>query len=311
MTCWKNDIYPYLTPSIRSAVSSSDAENISEIRLRSGRPVTLTVCGQTLPTGCPHIVSDKEINEVFRAICEYSVHSYADKAAEGYVTLRGGHRVGVAGSISGSCVRYVSGLNFRIARELIGCADRLLSDSLIVDCISKRRSFLIAGAPLSGKTTLLRDVCRQLSKKFRVSVADERGELAAMYKGVPQLDIGVNTDVFDGGSRSMAVSKAVRVMSPQFIAADEIGSSDDIAAVEYALNSGAAVIATAHGGSIEEIFSRRTISPLLKAGGFSVVAFVEGQGCLKSVKRTESHDKAYWDDNACDDLLSCGDTFFL
>lgn len=312
MTDWKNDVYPYLIPSIRRAVSSADNHGcISEIRLRSSRPLALTVSGKTvIPPNSP-VISDKEINDIFKAICEYSVHIYADKVAKGYVTLPGGHRVGISGSIYGSCVRYINGLNFRIAREIIGCADPLLSDSIIKACISQRKSFLIAGAPLSGKTTVLRDVCRQLSEFFRLSVIDGRGELAAMYKGIPQLDIGINSDVFDGGNRADAVKTAVRVMSPQFIAADEIGSSGDVSAVEYALNSGAAVIATAHGGSMEEIFSRRTINPLLHCGGFSAVAFLDGQGTLKSVKRTESHDKAAGNDADSNNLVAYGNTSLL
>lgn len=237
-------------------------EDIQEIRLRVNRPVSATVMGAvryitdngqlTYNPESSVIVNEQTLRRSFEAVCQYSVHSFQSDISEGFITLRGGHRVGICGTVimrSGIAenVKNISSLNFRIARETIGCADelcrRVFSDGLC--------SILIAGAPASGKTTMLRDTARILGERYRTAVIDERGELAAVMNGVPQNNVGINTDVFDGYDKPRGIMTAIRVMSPQIIICDEIGSSADFAAIRAAASSGVCIAASVHGANMD------------------------------------------------------------
>ena len=244
-----------------------------EIRLRSNKPLALKIGQETQMMD--YIVSQQEILQAFEKVCENSVYSYRRQICDGYITIRGGNRVGIVGSAvidNGQIINinYISSLNFRIARQEIGCSNRIIED--IIDM--KNNSIyntLIVSPPGCGKTTLLRDIVRNISnginvigfKGKTVGVVDERGEIAAMYKGIPQNDIGVRTDVVDNMPKPEAMRMLVRSMAPDVIACDEIGSLDDVKAIDYAMCSGVKGIFTAHGKDVEEISKNSELSKLL------------------------------------------------
>jgi stage III sporulation protein AA len=218
------------------------------------------------------------MEESFRNLCSYSVYSHENEIRNGYITLSGGHRAGICGtavlqSDSVSSVRGISSINLRISREIRGAADELL------DRIWDRLAggLLLAGAPSSGKTTILRDLARQLSSGVRgnlkkVAVIDERGEIAGTYCGVPQNDLGCCCDVLDGYPKAEGILLAVRTLSPDIILCDEIGSEREVGAVEQGLNTGVILIASIHAGSIEELVRRKQAIKLLRTGAFATVA---------------------------------------
>ena len=244
-----------------------------EIRLRSNKPLALKIGQETQMLD--YIVNQQEILQAFEKVCENSVYSYRRQICDGYITIRGGNRVGIVGSAvidNGQIINinYISSLNFRIARQEIGCSNRIIED--IIDM--KNNSIyntLIVSPPGCGKTTLLRDIVRNISnginvigfKGKTVGVVDERGEIAAMYKGIPQNDIGVRTDVVDNMPKPEAMRMLVRSMAPDVIACDEIGSLDDVKAIDYAMCSGVKGIFTAHGKDVEEISKNSELSKLL------------------------------------------------
>lgn len=238
--------------------------DIQEIRLRVNRPAAATVMGAvryitesgqlTYNPDSSVTVSEQDLRRSFEAVCQYSVHSFQNDILSGFVTLRGGHRVGICGTsiMRGGAVenvKNISSMNFRIAREISGCAEELCRR--VFD--SGLCSVLIAGAPASGKTTMLRDTARILGGRYRTAVIDERGELAAVMNGVPQNNVGINTDVFDGYDKPGGINTAIRVMSPQIIICDEIGSAADLTAIRAAASSGVCAIASVHGSNMDEL----------------------------------------------------------
>lgn len=249
---------------------------IAEIRIRAGRPsVCVNIFGEMRI--CSEPFSAAEIADCFAELCRYSVHSFQEEIAQGFVTLDGGHRVGICGTAvtNGGRIEMfkdISGLNIRIAHEVKGCADelyrRFFSGGL--------RSVLIAGKPLCGKTTVLRDLARQLGERHRVTLIDSRNELSASVHGTPALDIGLNTDVLCGCSKSEGIMLALRSLSPEVIICDEIGN--DECAIEQALFCGVGLIATAHAASFDELQKRpqtRGIAPF-----FDVCALIGDRGRL-------------------------------
>ena len=253
-------------------------ECIEEIRLRANKPLCIKTSKGT--EVIEYTVSQQEILQAFEKICENSVYSYRKQICDGYITIRGGNRVGIVGSAvvdNGKVinVNYISSLNFRIAREKIGCSNKIIEDILNIEQNTIYNTLIIS-PPGCGKTTLLRDIVRNISNGIKVlnfkgktvGIVDERGEIAAMYKGIPQNDIGIRSDVIDNMPKPEAMRILVRSMSPDVIVCDEIGSIEDVKAIDYAMCSGVKGIFTAHGKDIEEVSKNPEISKLLQKNVF-------------------------------------------
>lgn len=259
-------------------------DEIQEIRMRANRPILLKLRERDLIL--QYNILQSEILQILERLCENSIYAYKNQICEGFITVKGGHRVGLTGSCvieNGKIinVKYVSSLNFRIAREILNCSTRVLRE--IIDIENKTiYNTIIVAPPGKGKTTVLRDVIRRLSNgideiNFRgkvCGVVDERGEIAAMYKGVPQNDVGIRTDIIENATKNQGIHMLVRTMSPEIIACDEIGSKDDVQAIHYALYSGVKGIFTMHGKSIEDIKNNKKIYELIENREIQKVVFL-------------------------------------
>ena len=261
-----------------------DENTLEEVRIRVDRPVILKYPGKE--DILEHIVNQVEIVNILQSLCNNSIYSYQSQICDGYITLAGGHRVGITGNVAmkeGKIinVNYVSSLNFRVAREIIGASDGIMKDVLVNGEINNT---LIVSKPGCGKTTILRDLVRNISNSgFTVSLIDERGEIASMYKGIPQNDIGLRTDVMDNVTKSLGMKIAIRTMAPQVIVADEIGTKDDLEAINYGICSGVKGIFTAHGADISELRKNESLNSLYEEKLFKRIIFLESRGKIGKI----------------------------
>lgn len=286
ITVKKQEI-PLKTAAAKIKLSGLHGE-LAEIRLRSGRRASaVTADGEMLP--CSEPFSAEDISNCFAELCRYSVHSYSREIAEGFITLDGGHRVGICGTavMNGDKIetlRDISSLNIRIARQVKGCAAELYQTIFQ----SGLHSLLLAGKPMCGKTTVLRDLARLIGDKHKVVLIDSRNELSACVHGTPTLDVGQNTDVLCSCPKSEGIMLALRSLSPEIIICDEIG--DDYDAVEQCLFCGVKLIAAAHAGSLSELERRAGVSELLPM--FEYAAMLGTKGKLLETKKQNSEEKA-------------------
>ena len=277
----------------RDICYSINENTIEEIRIIVNIPVILKY-----PEGkediLDHVVSQTEILNILQSLCNNSIYSYQSQICDGYITLQGGHRVGITGNVAMkdgkiTNVNYVSSLNFRIAREIIGASDEILKEVVTKRgnnniCNLEINNTLIVSKPGCGKTTVLRDLVRNISNMgFTVSLIDERGEIASMYKGIPQNDVGLRTDVMDNVTKSIGMKIAVRTMAPQVIVADEIGTEGDLEAINYGICSGVKGIFTAHGSDISELRQNETLNKLYEEKLFKRIIFLENRGKIAKV----------------------------
>ncbi len=259
-------------------------DELQEIRMRTDRPIILRLREKDFIL--QYNIPQSEILQIVERLCENSIYAYKNQICEGFITVKGGHRVGLTGSCvieNGKIVnvKYISSLNFRIAREVLNCSTRVLREIIDIENKSIYNTILVA-PPGRGKTTILRDVIRRLSngideinfKGKTCGVVDERGEIAAMYKGVPQNDVGIRTDIIENVTKNQGIHMLVRTMAPEIIACDEIGSSDDVDAIHYALYSGVKGIFTMHGKNIEDIKNNRQIYELIENREIQKVVFL-------------------------------------
>lgn len=240
-----NQIYILLENMLKQDLNLQ--RELQEIRIRVGRSILLKTRQADLVID--YQISTNEILQILERLCENSIYAYRSQMCEGFLTVRGGHRIGITGTAvteNGKIInlKYVTSLNFRIAREVINCSNQLLKEVIDLENNSIYNT-LIVSPPGKGKTTMLRDMIRNISngineihfKGMTCGVVDERGEIAAMYKGVPQNDIGIRTDVIENISKSKGMKMLIRSMAPEVIACDEIGSKEDIEAIRRSCDS--------------------------------------------------------------------------
>ncbi len=293
-------VLEYLPQSVRRNLQNlpeSRLARVQEIRLRSNRPVGIAENGReqfltpngslTTQPSAALTISQDDIARSFQAVVSYSVYSHEQDVAEGFVTIRGGCRVGICGTAVRQMeriqnLRNISGLNFRIAGEYPGTA------SAVWRQIGQAGSILVAGPVGSGKTTFLRDLSRLIGNMYRTSLIDERGELAAVMRGIPQNDVGVMTDVLDGYPRAAGILTAVRVLSPDYIITDEISTIDDAEAILRANGCGVEFAASIHAGSIDDLKHRTVLQPLLEADVFRYCVLLAGSGRVGTLRRLQT-----------------------
>lgn len=266
----KEEILSKLPVKFKKILRNIDFEKVQEIRFRAGRPLMietddkseiLTVKGERdFDLNKAVIVLNEDILSVLSAFCENSIYAYQNEICDGFITINGGHRVGLCGKCVMSDDKIVNiteicGLNLRIAKQYTGCAQNI-ADKLLND---KKRivNTIVLAPPQCGKTTYLRDLARIISKNNKVTIVDTRSEIAAVKDGIPQFDVGLQTDVLDRFPKAQGMLFALRGMSPDVIITDELGGEEDILAVKSVLNAGTSIVTSMHGRHPRELYGER------------------------------------------------------
>ena len=251
--------------------------SLREIRVRAGQSIRLsTRQGETI---CPCEPTPQQVAQIAEALCEHALYARAEEQRSGFVTLRGGHRMGLCGRVicqgqSIRALRDISSFCIRIAGQWRGAADGLIGQ--LTDENGFCRSTLIVGLPGMGKTTLLRDSLRRLSEAGRrVCVVDERSEIAAMCDGLPQLEVGPCTDVLDGCGKEAGLRWLLRSLSPEVLVTDELSDTLDAQAALEAIRSGVSMLATVHGRDLDSVCGRNTLYPLIRDRAFERYAVLD------------------------------------
>lgn len=308
----KREIIPYLSPQIRSLFLQLKAvcfDRLEEIRLRCGQPLMLKIGDEDWLLGQDgelhkeyadgYQVQEEDIQRSILAISDNSLYAFAEEIRRGFITIPGGHRVGLAGQVvlAGEEVKTIkdfSSLSFRIAREIKDCSCSLLYPVYRQQMLPG--STLLLSAPRCGKTTILRDMVRNISWGGRwgppcqVSLIDERSELAGSYHGKIQMDLGPRTDVLDACPKALGMMMAIRALGPQVIVCDEIGRQADVEALQECVNAGVAVISSAHARDLAEARQRPLLKEILAAGAFKTVITLsrrQGPGTVEEIVRWE------------------------
>lgn len=272
------------------AVPASCWEQVQEIRLQQGREPYLVVAGRPMRLGqllhrpiSTEPVQPQQLQESFAALCDYSVHTCLPQLLEGYLTVEGGHRIGIGATAviqnGRLCsVRQVSSLNLRIAHCIAHPSAHPASLSIepLAEQLFSRGlcSVLVAGEPGSGKTTLLRALSRWLSGRWKVTIVDERGEL---YEPNFSAQDGLCCmDFLRGFPKAQGVLQAVRTLSPQVIVCDELGDCEEVQQLLYALNTGVCLLASIHAGSREQLYRRQPFLQLQASGSLDRVLLLRG-----------------------------------
>ncbi len=303
-----DEIINSLALNVRDKIKNIRGEEIEEIRLRINKPLIINKNQKDyfynektkmldINIKDAYVITKEDLEQTFQIICKYSIHSFMDDIRKGFITLRGGHRVGIVGKAiieNGKVenIKHVSSLNIRISREIKDCSDKVMNH--IIKDSTKINNTIIISPPQCGKTTLLRDIVRNLSdgtKRYgfrgvNVALIDERNEIAGSYLGIPQMDVGIRTDIIETCPKDVGIMMVLRSMSPNIIVTDEIGTEKDIKALYTALNGGVGLITTVHGDSIEDIRSKKELSHLLDEELFKKVILLstkKGPGTVDKI----------------------------
>jgi len=304
------EILPVLSPRIAKVIESADLSRIpaiEEIRLRADKPLILQGAGNEWFVGNDgsllkdhygvFMVRQEDIAVSVELMSENSIYAYQEEIRNGYITIKGGHRVGLSGRVIAEGVNVrnmkdISGLNIRISNQVPGCSRKVIR--YLVKGNNDIYNTLIISPPQCGKTTILRDIAKNLSngmpdlgfKGIKVGIVDERSELAACLRGIPQNDVGIRTDVLDGCPKRVGLPMLIRSMSPRVVITDEIGDDGDREAVHSVLNAGVRIVTSAHGYNISELKSRKEVLRMIEDKVFEryvVLGNSNGPGTLVEV----------------------------
>ncbi len=265
--------------------------SVYEIRIRANKPIQL-ICKDNIyfvksngyltesVNDSEFIINIETISDMFNKICNYSVYSYQEELKNGYITINGGHRIGICGTTivkndNIESIRNISSLNIRISRNIKNVSKRIFD--LLKDKVLS--GMLIVGPPCSGKTTLLRDIAYNLSlgiylKPKKVVIIDERNEISGSYMGVSSYDLGLS-DIINECPKKYGIISAIRSMSPDVIVCDEIGDQNDAIGLTYGMNAGVPIISTMHANSFEELKKRPQANEVLKTKAFNIILILD------------------------------------
>lgn len=304
----KDELLKILSLRLRTVLGklAIDYDNLQEIRLRINAPFLIIYGNKEVfvtedngmafdPSKAVRITRN-EIRETMEYISNYSLYAFEEEIRQGFITINGGHRIGIAGKViveddAVKSMKHISFINIRLAHQIKGCADSVLP-YVVNEQEKEIYHTLIISPPRCGKTTLLRDLIRQLSdgndylEGMSVGVVDERSEIGACYMGTPQNELGIRTDILDCCPKAKGMMMLIRSMSPQIIAVDELGSREDLEAIDYAISCGCKLITTVHGSSIEDIRNKPTLCDLVKKRLFEryiILSNVTGIGHLEAI----------------------------
>ncbi|MGL4850047.1 MAG: stage III sporulation protein AA [Clostridium sp.] len=305
----KEEIMTIFPEGIREKLKDYKREHIQEIRLKINKP--LIVYKGDGEAVLDYFVKADEIRYILKRISSYSLYAFEEEIKRGFITIKGGHRVGLAGEcvMDGDKVRTIkniSSINIRITREILGCGKKILPH-IVVD--NEVLNTIIVSPPKCGKTTILRDLSRVISngdidfrlKGKKVVVIDERSEIGASFEGIPQMNVGIRTDILDNCYKKEGILMAVRSLSPEVIICDEIGREDEVKEIKNAFNSGVKLVFSVHGSDLDDIYKKKEIAALLNE------RIIDRVITLKSEKNKFLIDKVYvrlGDDFKC--LSICG-----
>jgi len=301
-------ILPYLPVEIREMLTNADPRKMEELEELRLKPLLPPLCrfahdeaflaadgGLVDDAQAGRIVSEGEMRKTVLLLADSSFYAVEEELRRGYITLPGGHRAGLSGRavlVRGDIktLKEISSINIRIAKYITGLAAPILPR--IKDTRDRLYHTLIVSEPRAGKTTLLRDLTCAISNgqgiaPMRVGVVDERSELAAMRGGIPQLPIGIRSDVMDGCPKAEGIGMLLRAMGPEALVCDEIGRIEDAAAIQEAICGGVRMLCSAHGGSAEEILGRPVLAELIRQKAFERIILLsrrEGPGTLEWIK---------------------------
>lgn len=296
----KQQIFRILARGIRAVLEQEALlfHDLQEIRLRIGKPLMIIYKNTEwiLPKKDvkKHLVTKEELRETLDYISHYSLYAYEPEMRQGFITIEGGHRVGMTGKVileneQVKNMQYISSVNIRVAHEVIGCGNRVLP------YLTKNKDMchtLIISPPRCGKTTLIRDLIRQISngnvyvKGCTVGVVDERSELGGCHLGIAQNDMGMRTDILDCCPKAEGMILLIRSMAPRVLAVDEIGGEEETRAIEYAMQCGCKLLASIHGTGWEEIREKPGISRLVEQRRFERYIVLDNQknpGTIRAV----------------------------
>ena len=299
------DLFEILPKTIRSKLEQVDKiYQLEELRIKVNKPLFIHIGSKE--EIWDYIATSEDIKYIMQRISNYSIYAFEDEIRQGYITIKGGHRIGICGSCvieEGriKTIKDIASLNIRISREINGCSSKIMpylfKDEMVVNTI-------IISPPKCGKTTILRDITRVLSNGYlsnkksakKICVVDERSEIAACCSGVPQMDVGIRTDVLDGCPKSEGIMMAIRSMSPDVIICDEIGTYKDMDSIIMALNSGVNLITTIHGFGIEDLYKRAVFKDILENDVFKraiVLSGVNGAGTVEYIYDFQKNEKIW------------------